>query len=245
MPQPIERHLPIAGTFNIRDLGGYGHPGGMTCWRRVLRGDGLHRLDGGGIAELKRAGVTTVIDLRHVEELEHQPDPFRFEPGVAYHNISLFEALAPAAMHTRDVLHDLYIRALTLRGDRIAQVLKTVADAPDGVVLFHCTAGKDRTGLIAALLLALVGVDGPTIVEDYALTRTLLAPAIEGFITDASERGIDIESFRPLLACEPDTMAAALDHLVEHHGSVEAYLTSVGLDQDAMDRLKARLSENG
>lgn len=243
MHTPFERRLAIAGTFNIRDLGGYGLAGGSTGWRRVLRGDGLHRLDADGVAELKGAGVSTVIDLRRAEELEQHPNPLTGEPDVTYVNISLFDELAPAAMAAEDVLYDLYIQALTSRGDRIVDVLTTIADAPDGIVLFHCTAGKDRTGLIAALLLALAGVEDSQIVEDYALTKTYLEPAIASFVADAAARGVDVESFRPLLACEPETMARTLAFLAGRHGSVAAYLSAIGLQETSAERLRARLSE--
>lgn len=244
MTIPIERHLPIAGTFNVRDLGGYPHPGGVTGWRRMLRADSLHRLDADGIALLKGAGVVTVIDLRHDHELESYPNPFRAEPGVDYRHVSLFEQLAPSEMAGADMLHDLYVQALTTRGEAIATVLTAIAEAPEGAVLFHCTAGKDRTGLIAALLLAAVGVENALIVEDYALTKTHLAPALPGFIADAQARGVEVEKFRPLLACEPETMAATLSHLTERHGTVEAYLTEIGLQAGVISRLKVRLTED-
>ena len=87
MLAPNERHFAIAGTFNIRDLGGYVHDGGSTAWRRVLRADGLHRLDAEGVDALKRLGVTTVIDLRRGDELEQQPNPFHQTDGVEYRHI--------------------------------------------------------------------------------------------------------------------------------------------------------------
>lgn len=243
MHMPLERRLAIAGTYNLRDLGGYALPGGTTRWRRVLRADGLHRLDADGIAEVKRLGVTTVIDLRRDEEMKNQPNPFRNENGVHYRNLSLFEALAPSSMAAGNALYDLYIQALASRGERIIEVMSAIADAPEGIVLFHCTAGKDRTGLIAALLLGLVGVDDATIIEDYSLTKALIAPAVEGFIADAESRGVDPEGFLPLLACEPETMADTLAHLARHHGSIPAYLERIGLDRSAARRLRARIAE--
>lgn len=239
-----ERRLAIAGTYNLRDLGGYALPGGTTRWRRVLRADGLHRLDADGVGRLRQLGVTTIIDLRRDEELASQPNPFRDDTGVRYRNISLFEALAPSSMTAGNVLRDLYVQALTSRGERIVEVLTAMAEAPEGVVLFHCTAGKDRTGLIAALLLGLAGVEHATIVEDYALTKPLIAPAIEGFVADALARGADPDSFMPLLACEPETMADTLAHLGEHHGSIPAYLERIGLDRAASRRLRARIAED-
>ncbi len=239
-----QRHLPVPGTFNIRDLGGYAAGPFETRWRRILRADGLHHLDEAGIAVLTDEGVTTVIDLRHGHELESQPNPFHAHPAVAYHNVSLFERLAPGDMAAGDVLLDLYIQALTTRHDAISQVLTLIAEAPEGVVLFHCTAGKDRTGLVAALLLALAGVATATILDDYALTKPMIAPLLDRLIAEAEERGADLAALRPLLACEPQTMAATIAHILDNHGSVEAYLLAIGLSDATIARLKTRLLED-
>lgn len=239
-----ERLLPIAGAFNIRDLGGYAHGNGETRWRRLLRADGLHRLTRQGIDDLVAAGVTTVVDLRHDNELASHPNPFRDHHAVAYHHLSLFEDLAPAAMRGGDVLLELYIEALERRGQAIVAVLSALADAPDGTALFHCTAGKDRTGLIAALVLALAGVDADTIVEDYARTGVHIAPLLASIMTEATARGMDPEALRPLLACEPVTMARTLDHLDRRWGSVDRYLAAIGLASATSDRLRARLVED-
>ena len=122
----------------------------------------------GGVLEVDENGQlqTATLDLRHDHELESYPNPFRAEVDVNYRHVSLFEQLAPSAMTDGDVLHDLYVQALTTRGEAIAAVLRAIAEAPQGTVLFHCTAGKDRTGLIAALMLATVGVEHALIVED-------------------------------------------------------------------------------
>ncbi len=239
-----QRHLPVPGTFNIRDLGGYAAGPAETRWRRILRADGLHHLDEAGMAVLTKEGVTTVIDLRHDHELESRPNPFQAHPAVAYHNVSLFERLAPADMPAGDVLLDLYIQALTTRHGAISQVLTLIAEAPQGGVLFHCTAGKDRTGLVAALLLGLVGVADATILDDYALTKPMIAPLLDRLIAEAEERGADIAALRPLLACEPQTMAATIAHILDNHGSVEGYLLTIGLTDATIAQLKMRLLED-
>lgn len=238
-----QRHLAIEGTFNLRDLGGYPLAGGRTRWRRLLRSDGLHRLGEEGISSLLAEGVATVIDLRRHEECRVQPNPFADSPAVAYYNVSLFDQLAPGAMSDQDVLYDLYIQALVRRQEAIAQVLRMIADAAEGTVLFHCTAGKDRTGIIAALLLAIAGVETATIIEDYALTKARIAPLISVFLDEAAARGTDIETFRPLLACEPQTMAETMAYIAETYGSVEAYLAAIGLTPVTIGRLRSRLVE--
>jgi protein-tyrosine phosphatase len=241
MESQFTRHLPVKGTFNIRDLGGYATAAGETRWRRVLRADGLHRIDAEGMAALIAEGVTTVIDLRHPGEVASHPNPFSVNPIVAYHNVSLFEQLAPTPREGVDLLLELYQLALEHRQEAVAQVLAIIADAPQGAVLFHCTAGKDRTGIVSALLLAVVGVEAALIVEDYALTGALIAPMIEEIVADAVARGADVEAFRPLLAADPATMAATIAHLEETYGSATAYLERIGLSADTVERLRNRL----
>ena len=241
MQPQYTRHLPVAGTYNVRDLGGYAAANGETRWRRFLRADGLHRLDEAGMAVLVGEGVTTVIDLRHADELAHQPNPFGSNPAVRYHNVSLFDQLSPTPKPGGDLLLDLYKLALAERQAAIASVLTTIAEAPQGVVLFHCTAGKDRTGIVALLLLALAGVEADVIVEDYAQTGRMIAPMVEEIIAKAVERGADVDAFRPLLASEPATMVATIAHLSEQYGSVEKYLKTIGLSDATIALLQHRL----
>ncbi|KQN75168.1 tyrosine-protein phosphatase [Devosia sp. Leaf64] len=235
------RHLPIPGTHNVRDLGGYATAAGSTRFRRILRADALHKLDETGIGNLVDTGVKTVIDLRHTDELAHQPNPFATHDTVAYHNVSLLDGLAPDLMSEGDLLLELYRLTLQSRQAAIAEILTLIAAAPEGVVLFHCTAGKDRTGIIAALLLGLVGVEPDDIVADYAQTADLIAPIIAEITAGAVARGADPDSFRRLLASEPETMAATLAFIDAEYGSVERYLELIGLEATTIERLRQRL----
>ena len=197
------------------------------------------------MAQLHALGVRTVIDLRRDHELAAQPNPAREHPEITYLNVSLFDQLDIAAAHAPrdgkvDVLLTLYCMALAERGEAIRTILTTIAEA-DGLVLFHCTAGKDRTGVIAALLLELAGVGPEDIMADYALTKTQIAPLLDTILANAAARGEDIERFKALLACEPETMQAFLAHLAERHGGAQQYLATIGLDDATIARLRARL----
>jgi protein-tyrosine phosphatase len=235
------RHLPIEGTFNIRDLGGYMAGARETLWRRVLRADGLHRLTEAGRDALVGEGVRTVIDLRRPAELDAQPNPFRTDGRVHYVNVSLFENLAPSYGPQIDTLHALYVRALEERADAIASILSTIAEAEEGAVLFHCTAGKDRTGLIAALLLGNAGVADDEIIADYALTGRMIAPLLTEILAHAATQGMAEDAMRPLLACAPETMHATLGHISGKHGSIAGYLNGLGLGDAVATRLKVKL----
>ena len=248
MNASYDRHLPIEGTYNIRDLGGYAARDGQTRWRQILRADTLHRLRDAGVAQLVDQGVRTVIDLRHEHELSTAANPLSRSPDVAYRNISLFDQLTPPGAGSdperpTNVLLELYKLALAERQTAIRDVFATMADAPEGLVLFHCTAGKDRTGIIAALLLAAHGVDRQTIEQDYAVTARMIAPMIEELIAGAMARGADIESFKLLLGSEPETMAAFLDHLELAYGGAEAYLECAGVTAEQRARLRTRFVE--
>jgi len=239
-----QRLIPLAGAHNLRDLGGYPASGGQTAWRRALRADSLHRLDRQAMETLRDMGCTTVIDLRHGEETGAQANPFAagFD-GVLYHNISLFAGLDPSRpglKEAEDVLFALYCQALEECAAEFVQVLRVVADAP-GTVLFHCTAGKDRTGMIAALLLLLAGTPRAEIVADYALTSRY-SPVMFAALRDELEAaGRDFDLASPLLLSEAATMEAFLGHLDSAHGGAEAYLLTHGLTEREIAALRSRM----
>ena len=242
------RHVAMPGAYNIRDLGGYKTPSGHTKWRRILRADGLHRMPATSVAQLHELGVRTVIDLRRDHELEAGPNPFRDHAQVRYVNISLFDILALETAKATgadggNVLLNLYCQAVAEKQPEIRAVLTTIAEAVPGIVLFHCTAGKDRTGIIAALLLALAGVGEEDIVEDYALTKAQIAPLLDNIIANAQARSENMAHFLALLDCEADTMRHFLDHLATEHGGVLAYLAKIGIDRETAANLRIRLLE--
>ncbi len=243
------RRLAVEGVHNIRDLGGYRTEDGKeTVWRRVLRGDGLHRLGPEGAAALRAEGLSAVVDLRSAAELAEGPNPFAATEGVAYHHMPVFDDLAPAIRRggaTENPLLDFYQAALTGRGDALREILATIAAAPEGPAIFHCTAGKDRTGLVAALILGAVGVAREEIVADYALTAPLIAPLRIALLERTRAEGGDVEVHARFLACDAETMEAALDHLARRHGSIEGYLRDIGLDPAELDALRERLLSGG
>jgi protein-tyrosine phosphatase len=247
MSNLLERRLAIVGTYNVRDLGGYSFGSGRTQWRRVWRADGLHRVPPDGVAQLFDAGIRTVIDLRHGHELEDAPNPFRNHPEIDYIAIPLFDQLVPpgaadaAAERRSDVLFVLYCMALEERQDAIRKVLTTIADAREGAVLFHCTGGKDRTGIIAALILAVADVETASIVEDFALTKVAIAPMVEKILAEATAHGTDVTSWVPFLGCEAETMQGMLEYIHEKYGSVTDYLRRTGMETGAIERLRLRL----
>lgn len=250
MTRKNNRHIPLTGAYNIRDLGGYRTGSGdKTKWRRLLRADSPHRLSGQDKEKLMDEGLTTVIDLRSQNELQKAPNPFAMLPHVNYRNIALFDNLAPDTMRNKratpssDPLFDFYLTTLANRQVAIRNVMTAIAEAPQGTVMFHCTAGKDRTGLISALLLGLAQVEETEIVSDYAQTKPLITELVQEFLELARNNGTDVENYRPLLECTPETMHKVVIHIRQQYTSVPDFLTGIGLEKAERKRLKTRLLE--
>lgn len=237
------RHIPLEGTHNMRDLGGYTHDGGgVTIWRALLRADGLHNMTGEAIFELTEMGVAAIIDLRGPHELTTHPNPFFKHATIRYYNIPLFDALAPiAAATTTFDMAARYRDAIDRCGHRIAQVLTAIAEAGEGAVVFHCTAGKDRTGIIAALLLLSAGVAEQVIVEDYALTGLMANTLLLQLRETAIVNGATPEAIDRVLTTDAEAMQQMLRHVETEHGGIEAYLNEIELGRHAVHRLRRRL----
>jgi protein-tyrosine phosphatase len=245
-PTALARHLPLSGTYNVRDVGGYSTRDGRTIrWRTLLRADSLHRLSDEGRAHLIEHGLRTIVDLRRDEELAVAPNVFAASDQVRYVWVSLARNPTNGAGR-RELLPDSLARTYRAivdgRQAELHQVLSALAQPGAFPALVHCTAGKDRTGIVVALLLALAGVDHATIAEDYALTATYLTDA---FFAEARRRaeaaGHDWERYRYLLGCPADLMLATLTDLDERFGGVETYLRQIGLSDDDLQALRAAL----
>ncbi|MEZ2126544.1 MULTISPECIES: tyrosine-protein phosphatase [unclassified Sinorhizobium] len=246
MTMPYERLIALEGAHNVRDLGGYATgTGTITRWRSILRGDGLHLLTASDVDTLLAEGLLTVIDLRNAHEIALEANPFHADRRVRYHNMPLFSALAPIeAVRTGPDPFDMaarYCEAIDTCQQAIAEVLRTIADAPEGLVLFHCSAGKDRTGVISAILLAIAGVEEDAIIEDYALTATIAGPLIERLREKALRNGIDPALVERFLASDPGTMRTMLDHVRRIYGGLPSYGQHIGLSSADLEKLRRRV----
>jgi protein-tyrosine phosphatase len=241
--QERSRRLMWEGCYNARDLGGYPtRDGRETRWGAIARSDTPWRLTAAGRESLVAHGVRTIVDLRLPKELATHPNPFA-EPGdhgIAYVNLSLLElrddrpsTFATAADDYKDLLE-------RFRG-RVAAILRAIADAPPGVVLVHCAAGKDRTGLVSALLLDLAGVPRETIAEDYALSSEYLRPYDEEWLANGPGERAEREAAYAKYYARAEVMLDVLAYLDERYGSPEAYLLQVGVAPEEIARLRTRL----
>lgn len=231
MPVPMRR-IPFENIANFRDLGGYACIQGMTAWGRVFRSARLTHATRGEIGRIRDLGIRTVIDLRMAEEVRMRPDAGMEDSGMAYEQISLlgedtFDMKAleenPDAVPPMSTL---YLYMLDNCQPHFKAVIERIAAGLEqGGVLFHCTAGKDRTGLIAMLLQSLCGVDHLDIIAHYEVSHTYNLD----FMPEDTTGSI------------PTNMITVLEMLEKRYGGAIQYLEGIGVAQRAMDAIRARM----
>ncbi|MFD7446584.1 GNAT family N-acetyltransferase [Streptomyces sp. NPDC059909] len=248
----MNRHMAFDRLHNFRDLGGYRTEDGrhLVRWGRLYRSDSLAKLgqEQADRARFEALGIRTVIDLRYPWEIEAKGRVPRF-PGLAYHNLSIEHRPYDQAALGPEVDPGPYLAArfMEVAEDgfkEIRQVLDVIA-AEDhqageaGPVVFHCASGKDRTGLIAALVLSLIGVSEDDIVADFALTGL----ATERLLDDWRAANPGREPVWPGYGRAPaEIMRLFLDALAQKYGSVRAYAAGqLGIDDAFVAALRARL----
>ncbi len=234
-------HHPLVfpHLLNARDLGGWPtQDGSLTRWQSLIRADELSRLTPEGAQALWDYGVRTVIDLRWPDEVKARPVIFQEAlQHINYVPISLlgpdetpWRLLRPKA--TKELWNCV---VLDYAKTQICEVMRTIGAAQKGAVLFFCESGKDRTGLIAALLLALADVEPDVIAHDYALTthnlREVYLAANPNEIEDMLER----------VHCPPARVFNMLAHLAEHYTDTAGYLHHIGLRESEIRMLRGRL----
>ena len=225
--------------LNARDLGGYPTTdGAVTRSRSLVRADDLAQLSPAGLAALANYGIETVLDLRWPEEIAAAPSPVaRQLPRVRYLSVSLL-ADTPAewgALGGYCAKEEWKCTVLDRLQPRLKQALAAIAAAGPGPLIFHCVAGKDRTGVIAALMLALADVVPAAIAADYAASSANLRDAYLDRYRDGDPAAI-IEAVR----CPEDAVYNMLDYL-GYAGGTRGYLAGIGLGADEITCLRARL----
>ncbi len=239
--------ISVNSLFNIRDLGGYlTQSGSKTICRRFVRSDAPSGLSEEDLAVLLAYPVSQVIDLRSQSELDKQPHDLRQLPGVSYHHIPLLgpdleknlAGLQDVSALTEFTLADLYRYILDMAQPAVGSVMRTLAANKKGSSLFNCSHGKDRTGLISALLLSLAGVSQEHIVHDYKISAELLKPWFDTFIHKMPEKS------RHFFTTPAHYMEATLQYLTDKYESVPAYLNLCGVDQATQVQLRRLLLES-
>jgi protein-tyrosine phosphatase len=230
------RRIAVPGVLNLRDLGGYPAAGGARLrWRTLLRSDALHKLDAADLAGL---GLRTIVDLRTELEAEYAPSPLAGLPARLYH-VSLIGPDLPAEPLELEAIYQFII---TERGAAIAAAIRALCADGAFPALVHCSAGKDRTGIVVALILAVLGVPDEVIAADYAYSSVCLDPERTPAIGQLrASTGLDEDRTRELLSCPPDLIVDVLALIRAASGTVEGYLTEHGLRAADLAALRAGL----
>jgi protein tyrosine/serine phosphatase len=246
-----DRRLAWDGCLNVRDLGGFRTDDGrVTEPGRIVRADSIRLLTDAGWEAAVEYGIRTVIDLRFREELADDP------PGdlpIDVVHLSLFgerdeerwrelDRRAAAIGDPAGATTMVYLETLEEHRARFGTAVVAVADAQPGGVLVHCVGGKDRTGLVSALLLRLAGVGVDDIAADYALSEHFLAPRHDRWLAEAKDDA-ERKRIRRISATPARAMARVLTELEHRYGSVHGFLLAAGAGGEALERARARLRD--
>ena len=242
--EAASRHWPLDGTHNLRDLGGYDASGGAkTRWRTLLRSDGLHRLPETSRRRLIDFGLRTVIDLRTDAETDTAPNVFADSEQVAYVHLPM-RAPYIIDQHRAETLEELYRVLVEECQDQIGYVISVLADHGGVPAVIHCSAGKDRTGVVIAVLLDLLGVAREIIVSNYLQTKRYMGSIKSELRSAAAQIGYDLDRLDRMLECRADAIKGTLDYVDERFGGTVEYVGAAGIDQNAIGRLRSALLEN-
>jgi protein-tyrosine phosphatase len=242
------RFVAWQGLVNARDLGGLPlAEGGRTRAGSVFRADNIRHLTPTGWLQMSDDGVRTVIDLRFERERVEPQAPERFDVV----NISLFgahdpgeqervDSLVRGARDTAEAVAFFYLDILETCAPRIGEAIEAVANAGPGGVVVHCFVGKDRTGIVSALLLELAGVAHEAIVADYVLSDGRVGSLVDGWIAEAETEAE--RTFRTRTSAAPaHAMEALLEGVRTRYGGAIEYLRATGVADDAIASAAARL----
>ncbi|MEO6122755.1 MAG: tyrosine-protein phosphatase [Ilumatobacteraceae bacterium] len=248
------RLLVLDGVHNFRDLGGYpAAGGGRTRWGLVYRADGLHHLTQGDVVTLRDRGLGMVIDLRTDLEISERGRYPVDQHAVRFHHLPVQDRTwMPGEVPEFDTAHEFLMWAyrdmLAVGAAKLAAGLMIIAEAQNTPLVFHCAAGKDRTGLLAALLLASLDVPADYIAADYGKTAEGMVRMRASWAAWAAEQGPQqVEQLNEDRSHYFESPAAVMTELLAElaatHGSVIDYVQSIGITDATIDALRIRLVE--
>jgi protein-tyrosine phosphatase len=244
------RQIDFETISNFRDLGGYQTKGGrMVAWRKVFRSSEVHHMTGDDLARLKgELKLTSVIDLRSDFEIKRQGLGTLPQTGFKYHNISLMPDGGDRAANERRYksfkdMGPLYTYLIQQKEFRegLIKALEVMAGAGNLPLVFHCSAGKDRTGILAAIVLSILEVSDKDIIEDFALTGPYIEKLFKEIKNDPRRMRAATDLPGYFWRADPDSMALFLNFLKREYGSARGYLEAQGAKASLFDRLQEAL----
>jgi len=247
-----ERFLPLESVNNLRDIGGYQTEDGRTVrWGKVFRTGNLSRLNNKDMKYLEAMNIRQVCDLRSTSKTKAMPD--RLPPGVGYRHTPIYEdeftkEIFPKLLFRRHLLGDTLANGYRNWPETGAlaygKLFEHFADSSKYPLMFHCTAGKDRAGIGAAILFSLLGVPEETIIADYSLTNLIFDQLYQEFIEiDQVDRlSVPPSEVKIMLAANPDWIQRTLVFIRNEYGSAASYLRgAAGLPQSTIDQIRDNL----
>ena len=252
------RTLPIPGGHNLRDLGGYEAADGRRVkWRTLYRSGAIYRLTPEDRAAMHQLGITAICDLRTPRERAHQPMDWHdgldihYYGGVPLESGARLEQLLTSGITLQaqmlERMHDIY-RRLPFEQEASYRHLFALLAQSRVPLLFNCAAGKDRTGIAAALILSILGVPRETIVQDYLLSNDT-AEALQVMMMERNPAYAELlaeepAALRPVLMAAPSYLALAFEAIEHRCGSTDAYLEQhLGVTAATQATLRALLLE--
>lgn len=250
-PRPeVDRHIAFESIFNFRDLGGYATvDGGRIRWRRLFRADALGRLTEADAPTVAALGLRTVLDLRTRREIDSYGAFPIHRHRVHYHHLPIIDSTwdpnrTAGGGTTAEFLHGAYTDMLNEGSPVIAKAFAVLAQPRALPAVFHCAVGKDRTGLLAALVLGGLEVADDDIVADYSLTARAMGHLVAWTRQNDPKRAAQMATIPPaFLAADPTAMKLVLDDLRRDHGSVREFLRSIGVGATMLDQLRTAVVE--
>ena len=256
----VHRKLPLEGAHNFRDLGGYLVPNDQrVMWGALYRSDALDELTDEDVAYVSRLGIRTFVDFRTVQERLDGPD--RLPASAMEKSLPIEIALGPPGLNTgtsmdeikdkvfsgeidlSNTLVDINRALVTDFTATYREFLLTLLEKDEGAVLFHCTAGKDRAGFAAALVLRILGVPKERVIEEYLLTNVFTEKETEKILWQirlASFFQADTDNIRQLLGVEERYIVAAFDAIESEWGSFDRYVSEgLGISAEEIARLRS------
>lgn len=244
--QSVGRLIPLEGAFNFRDLGGYaGVDGRATRWGRLFRSDTLHELTPNDVDALRSKGLATIVDLRTSRELVRtgrgplEPEPIYYRHLAVVREGEGDAVVAPAPRG--DDLADRYLWYLEVGRQALVDALTLLGDPASFPLVFHCAAGKDRTGVLAALVLDILGVEREVIVADYLITAERMELIMGRYRSDPefAARLAKVPATR--FSVEAGTMERFLGGLHDRFGGASAWATDAGVPPGSLERMEELL----
>jgi protein-tyrosine phosphatase len=233
-PIGFERHVALEGCFNFRDLGGYPTVDGrMVLPERLYRADGPHALTDDDITKLRTLALTTVIDLRTPQEVDDRGCFVTVLEDIVELHLPMVDVLPDTddlpTWTNPEVVATRY-RAMLASGEQaVAEALGVLAESDSYPAMFHCSAGKDRTGILSAVLLGMLGVDDATIVADYALSAAAMYRLLDHYRRAYPDADEQLSRVAPaMVAAHPEAMASFLAGVRREYGSFDGYAQRIG-----------------